>query len=126
MTWALRDGPSDKCLSSTWAKVPSPAELAAIQAAENSEKARTEAARKTAEEAARKAQDEEAARLSLIDRSYTVANGCPVTMATLPLVTRRRILFNHVADIRLLTGIAFAGIPAPQSQPISLSQAFSG
>jgi hypothetical protein len=43
----------------------------------------------------------------MIGADQASANGCPVTLPTLP-VTRRRILFNHLADIRLFTGIAFA------------------
>jgi hypothetical protein len=45
----------------------------------------------------------------MIRADPTSANGCPVTVATLLLVTPRRILFNHFSNVRLFTGIAFAG-----------------
>ncbi|MFK4525739.1 hypothetical protein ABIF90_003720 [Bradyrhizobium japonicum] len=68
MTWSLREGPSDKCLSGVYTKVPTAAELAAMRAAEAAEKARTEEARRAAEAAARKAAEEEAARVAEAQR----------------------------------------------------------
>jgi hypothetical protein len=68
MTWALRDGPADKCLSGVYTKAPSAAELAAMRAAEEAEKSRTEEARRAADAAARKASEEEAARIAEAQR----------------------------------------------------------
>jgi hypothetical protein len=54
--------------------------------------------------------------------SRAAAKAARLGISTCSFVPRRRLLFDHLADVRLFTRIAFA----PHMQPISLSQAFSG